>query len=231
MYEDEAKVVCGLDTLKPGCIVYSIGGNNQWLFELDILDKTPCEVHTFDCTGDLSRFEVPSNQDRLHFHHVCLGAEYEAGSLQINRKCVGGNKCGETWTLSQMQQKLGHSRIDLFKMDIEGFEWDLLDSWPELGQPEANQLLLPHQLLVEFHYWTQFAELRPLSTGVAYDFKTPIDFVEMNRHLARMGYAVVHKKDGKVKHCAELTIMRVQCPSSGVYSLWPEAKSSQISSK
>lgn len=41
----------------------------------------------------------------------------------------------------------------------------------------------------------------------------------MTAHLARMGYAVVHKKDGRVKHCTELTIMRARCPSTGEYSL------------
>ena len=109
--EDEAKVVCGLTELQEGCIVYSIGGNNQWLFELDALKKTPCQIHTFDCTGDESRFQKPSI-DRLHFHHVCLGTKHEPKA----KECVGGIKCGETWTLMEIQQNLGHKRSDLFKM-------------------------------------------------------------------------------------------------------------------
>eukprot|EP00977_Amphora_coffeiformis_P005467 scaffold1166_cov103-Amphora_coffeaeformis.AAC.1 len=121
-HEDEAKAVCGFDTLQQShdCIVYSIGGNNQWRFELDILERTHCQVHTFDCTGDLGRFQVP-NHNRLHFHHICLGTKYETGTLKGEGNCVEGNKCGETWTLLQMQRELQHKRIDLLKMDIEGF--------------------------------------------------------------------------------------------------------------
>jgi hypothetical protein len=146
-FSDETKVTCGINHLKEGCVVYSIGGNNQWMFELDVLKNTPCEVHTFDCTGPIERFEKP-NQDRLHFHHVCLGTTHEPKP----DVCHHG-KCGETWTLAEIQKTLGHATIDLFKMDIEGWEWDFLDSWPELNSTQADQLLLPNQILLEFHYW------------------------------------------------------------------------------
>lgn len=57
---------------------------------------------------------------------------------------------GEMWTLLQMQQKLGHTRIDMLKMDIEGFELNIFDSWPELAYEQlSEQFLLPHQILVE----------------------------------------------------------------------------------
>ena len=45
---DDSKMVCGLDLLKAPCVVYSVGGNNMWSFELDILANTECEVHTLD---------------------------------------------------------------------------------------------------------------------------------------------------------------------------------------
>ena len=48
---DASKIVCGAETLQPGCVIYSIGGNNNWVFEESIYDMTPCEIHTFDCTG------------------------------------------------------------------------------------------------------------------------------------------------------------------------------------
>lgn len=153
--KDTSKIMCAADQLKEGCIIYSIGGNDWWEFELDLLEKTPCHIHTFDCTGPIERFHKPVN-DRLHFHHVCLGTSFEPASSESNPTCVAGyveknpGKCGETWTLLEMQQRLQHSRIDLLKMDIEGFEWSMFDSWPELDdQKRSEELLLPMQLLVE----------------------------------------------------------------------------------
>ena len=68
---DTSKIVCGLNTLRSPCVVYSIGSNNDWSFELGVLKSTSCEVHTFDCTGDRSRFKVPPS-NRLFFHYECL---------------------------------------------------------------------------------------------------------------------------------------------------------------
>ena len=145
---DEAKAACGISKLPNDCIIYSIGGNNMWMFEEDALKKTPCEIHTFDCTGNITRFVKPNN-DRLHFHHICLGTEHEAAP----EICTVAGKCGETWTLMEIQKHFNHKRIDLYKMDIEGFEWGILNSWPELTNiPLAENMLLPNQLLIEFHY-------------------------------------------------------------------------------
>jgi hypothetical protein len=57
-----------------------------------------------------------------------------------------------------MQQKLHHKRIDLFKMDIEGFEWPMFESWPVLAdQKRSEELSLPMQILVEVRTdeWSQ----------------------------------------------------------------------------
>jgi hypothetical protein len=57
---------------------------------------------------------------------------------------------GEIWTLLEMQQRLGHKRIDLLKVDIEGWEFPLFESWPELAYTkDSERILLPMQLLVE----------------------------------------------------------------------------------
>ena len=135
---DQAKYVCGLKALpKEDCIVYSIGSNNEWEFEMDILQSTTCEVHTFDCTGERERFHVPEHS-RLHFHYICLTA-YSSGKVD-----------DKYWSLLDVQRALGHTRINLLKMDIEGYELDLFTSWPELSNIElSEELLLPHQIVVE----------------------------------------------------------------------------------
>ncbi len=114
---DESKIACGVTAVEAPCVVYSIGGNNKWAFEKDLLQKTPCEIHTFDCTGLRERFDKPDN-DRLHFHHVCLGTANAPApkTPPTSHNDIGG----EFWTLEKMQKTLNHTQIDLFKMDIEG---------------------------------------------------------------------------------------------------------------
>ena len=174
---DESKIVCGLDRLQKDCVVYSIGGNNQWQFEWHILSQTPCHVHTFDCTGPPSRFTKPVH-DRLSFHHVCLGSEY----LPYNQDepCQANDAvCGPVMTLRQIQVMLGHEQIDLLKMDVEGYEWPVFESWPVLSSTissNKDDVILPMQVLVEIHTRTQ---MTALSNVRGEDFKLATDIIRL----------------------------------------------------
>jgi len=223
---DTSKIVCGLEQLteQQQCVVYSIGGNNQWEFELDILRKTPCQVHTFDCTGPAGRFQQPNNPN-LYFHHVCLGTQHE----DAPKSCVGKKKCGETWTLLDMQQHLNHDRIDLFKIDIEGYEWNLLESWPELSDAASANMVLPMQILIEIHYQTQFADLRAPGVGGGIDFRSPRDMVNLQAHLLRMGYVAAERDDNRMcPHCTELTLVRIKCHSQGTGGAAPNTNNLRV---
>jgi hypothetical protein len=197
---DASKQVCGLDSLQAPCIVYSIGSNNNWSFENDVLRKTSCEVHTFDCTGDRSRFKVPSHE-RLHFHYACLGAK---------NKPARGKEFGDFWTLDKIQTSLNHSRIDLLKMDTEGYEWPIFHDWPLLTEIKSPSHVLPMQVLVEIHYKSQMKELAADTS----DFKFVTDMVQLQSRLLKMGYAtVVYDPNSFCKHCVELSLMRIRCLS------------------
>jgi len=198
VYEKNSSLSAAKNYGEP-CVVYSIGGNNQWEFELDVLSKTPCEVHTFDCTGPITRFHKPES-DRLHFHHVCLGTQHKPGP----------DKWGEFWTLEKIQETLRHPRIDLFKMDIEGYEWPLFESWPLLSEKRAPTTVLPMQILVEVHYKTQMTEL---AVNAKKDFKFSNDMIHLQDRFLKMGYAVVVRDDNRFcPHCTELTLVRIRCP-------------------
>lgn len=213
--QEEPSLAAAEAAATSSCVIYSIGGNNEWAFENDLLQRTPCEIHTFDCTGERERFQVPPHP-RLHFHHVCLTAYSRNYNNVTNPHKPDGTMIGESWTLLEMQKKLGHNRIDLLKVDIEGWEYPMFYSWPTLDQVvESEEILLPMQIVVEIHYQTQFANLHP-DKG---DFKTATDLVELQTHLLRMGYAVVVRDDNPhCRHCTELTLIRIHCPESGVYS-------------
>jgi hypothetical protein len=206
--EDKSKIACGIPSLKAPCVVYSIGSNNHWEFELDMLRRAPCEVHTFDCTGPISRFDVPS-EPRLHFHHICIGAK----NMPMPESPAGGGRPtvqGETWKLEKVQKFLNHSRIDLLKMDIEGFEWPMLNQWPELSEIRSSAAVLPFQILLEIHYRSHFREI---ASSRKHDFKNSTDMVRMQSHLLRMGYVtVINNPNKKCRHCVELTLVRIRCP-------------------
>ena len=54
---DEEKELCVDDwDGGSGCVVMSIGSNDQLEFEEAVFDRTKCRTFTFDCTGD---FTVP----------------------------------------------------------------------------------------------------------------------------------------------------------------------------
>ena len=198
---DESKIVCGLSLLKAPCVVYSIGSNNQWEFELDVLSLTPCEVHTFDCTGPLQRYHPPDNQ-RLHFHHACIAAKNSFPSRDSSMQ-------GQIWSLETAQQKLAHARLDLLKMDIEGFEWSILESWSTLDPHGSQPVALPMQILVEVHYRTQMKDLADKDFE---DFKSASDMVRLSSRLNRLGYfTAVNDRNPYCPHCTELTLMKARC--------------------
>jgi hypothetical protein len=194
--QDTSKIVCGIDNLRPPCVVYSIGGNNQWEFELDILKKTECTVHTFDCTGPKSRFKIPTSADRsrLFFHHECLGSSPHESFFLIE----------------ELAEKHGHSKIDLLKMDIEGYEFSVFDSLFSPFSLKKNLEVLPMQILVEVHYRTQFADL--LGNGSEDNWKREINLFDLNSKLLEAGYIVASRDDNSAcNHCSELTLLRFFC--------------------
>jgi Methyltransferase domain len=204
--DDTSKLVCGVNQLQEGCIVYSIGSNNQWEFEMDIVKQTPCSVYTFDCTGPRSRFQVPKH-DRIVFHHICLGTQPEDGQSD----CSSSGKCGPTMTLQEIQQKLNHrNAADLLKMDIEGYEIPLFQSLKAASK-------YPQQILVELHYMTQFEDIvddyhkkNGLAIGSDWEVAFEEDLIHLSVHLMDLGYFTAIRNDNiYCNHCTELSLVQL----------------------
>lgn len=209
---DRSKIICGLSTLNNDqCVVYSVGSNNVWEFENEILQKTPCVVHTFDCTGPRSRFEVPKHE-RLHFHHICLGSKpiRYGKPKDVGPAVKDGAVNGDIMTLHQIQKMLNHKRIDLLKFDIEGYEWPLIESWPLLSDPLSRDYVLPYQITFELHYYTG---MKDLALNHLTPFKFETDMVRLASRLIKLGYATIVRDNNRFcKHCTELTSIRFRCP-------------------
>jgi hypothetical protein len=126
---DGGKWVCDLFRLqnRSDCIVYSAGSSGDFSFEVDLKKYLPnCEIHTFD----LGRYQCPKNV--CTFHQLLLGN--------------GKNRNSRTW--SMIIKELGHVNrpIDVFKIDIEGWEFQF---FPSIFQ--SPEISYPRQILVEIH--------------------------------------------------------------------------------
>lgn len=205
---DGGKWVCGVETLlqRQGCMVYSFGSNGDTDFEEAVLATTNCEVHVFDPTLGQEAFEKVSQQPKIHFHPVGLGPNDEQVQMKDDTMTMG-NKKGYTMdvlTLQTIMQSLNHKWIDVLKIDIEGFEYGVLQ---QLMKTSKSQLPVT-QLLVEFHYWDHVQRTLPqdiLATFKAlirYNFRvfsTEPNWWSSNKASKFVEYSFLHVDDsGKV---------------------------------
>ena len=144
-------------------IVYSLGVGDEIDFDLSIIEKYGVEVFAFDPTpSSIDMLDSSKLPEQFHFHPWAVTAA--DGSLKFYpRLKKDGTKSDIMFTmipeeetkddvievpalsLSSIVANLGHDRIDMLKMDIEGAEYEVLE-----GLLESP--VLPKQLLVEFHH-------------------------------------------------------------------------------
>ncbi|MEL6820704.1 MAG: FkbM family methyltransferase [Calditrichota bacterium] len=147
------------EAISEGSIVYSIGVGQDVSFDLALIERFGLAIFAFDPTpkslhwveqqslpdlfkihsygiadfdGTVS-FNPPENPD--HVSHTLLERpETAAESITVPVK-----------KLSTIMQELGHSHIDILKMDIEGAEYAVI-------QDICSSDIRPKQILVEFHH-------------------------------------------------------------------------------
>lgn len=140
-------------------IVYSFGIGKDISFDKRIINKHKCQVFGFDPTPKSINFIKNIQPNPLfHFHEFGLSTnnKIEKFFLPVNKRGVSGsmviNKtvnqedfCEvEMKSLDEIAKSLGHTHIDVLKMDIEGSEYDVLESLVYMD-------ISIKQLLIEFH--------------------------------------------------------------------------------
>lgn len=194
---DEEKRYCaGGDLASEDCIVYSLGSNNQWTFEENVIRDTPhCRVFTFDCTVETPRPpRFATFQERVTFQPLCLAStNYTRNNFLYS-------------TFDVLVAVSGGRRPHYLKIDIEGYEFEALA--PLFSQLYSRfQLtgvdLFPSQIAIEIHYVTNRFEL---SEHVLQAFSNYVFHVG--------GYLIAHRRDNLMGYMAtELLLVRAHCLS------------------
>jgi hypothetical protein len=140
-YPDGQKLVCLDQFISPvynNCLVYSFGINNQWTFDEDMA-QFGCHVFSFDPSMGVKDH---NRTQKIHFFNLGLAKEIGQGPNGWNMKTASS-------IYQMMADYHGSSAIiDVFKMDIEFTEWEVLPQMLQSGFL-ADKV---KQLAVEIHF-------------------------------------------------------------------------------
>lgn len=159
---DGSYYMCNMDKLQKPCVIYSVGSENNFIFE-EAIEKFGCEVHTFDCYAS---------------------GQGAPPSVNYHKWCVDGHIWREDhYTIPALIEKLGHKKIDILKIDVEGAEYPAI---PRLAGLTYEQL--PVQVAVEIHPWPQMPGNQRSVTKLR-------ETLELMLQLHRMGYRLASRDD------------------------------------
>jgi FkbM family methyltransferase len=148
------------DAMSPATVVYSAGVGDDVSFDLSLIKHYGLTVHAFDPTPrSIAWVRSQSLPAQFVFHEIGVG--HEDGTLTLfppaRSSHISFSVVNRTSTvsryglefpvrrLSTIMRELGHERVDVLKMDIEGAEYSVLRTLDEDG-------IYPTQILVEFHH-------------------------------------------------------------------------------
>lgn len=140
-------------------LVYSGGVGKDITFELELINRFNCDVFIFDPspTGQKTINNILNLNSKLHFYSTALAKidgevklsypkNIEEGSYTIGRLNDNDTINFKGNKLSTIMSENRHTQIELLKIDIEGFEYDVIEDM-------INNQLQIRQLCVEFHHF------------------------------------------------------------------------------
>lgn len=145
--------------IHPGAIVYSLGIGEDISFDLSLIERFGVNVEAFDPTPKVRKWlALQSLPPEFHFHPAGIARHdgEEAFHLPsredwVSHSVIPARQFGKqsvrlpVLRLSTAMKRLGHTHIDLLKMDIEGAEYSVIEDIVSSEIPVK-------QLLVEFHH-------------------------------------------------------------------------------
>lgn len=136
-------------------VVYAAGVGEDATFDLALVQRFGCTVWALDPTPRSIEFAARIGEPRwnflpfglwqedatVHFHPPADSDHVSHSATEVRGRGLGFD--AQCHTLTTLMEKLGHDRIDLLKMDIEGAEGPVLDQMLAGG-------IRPRILCVEF---------------------------------------------------------------------------------
>jgi FkbM family methyltransferase len=146
-----------VEALAPGSVVYSVGVGEDASFDRALLERPGIDLHAFDPTPrSVAWVHAQRWPAGFHFHDVGVAARDGVARFYApeDPSWVSHSmrpRVGAAWweapvkRLATIAHELGHERLALLKLDVEGAEYEILDDLLASGPPVD-------QLLVEFHH-------------------------------------------------------------------------------
>ncbi|MFC3098007.1 FkbM family methyltransferase [Alteraurantiacibacter palmitatis] len=153
--------------IAPGSIAYCGGVGLDATFDFALAEEKRLEVHSFDPTPRAIAYIEQENHGRVHFHPWGLLDRNEvmrfhapADPRHVNFFIENLHNTSdyfeaECLTIGTIMQRLGHDRIDLLKIDIEG-------SWLPVLSRMLDDRIYPATLCVEFDSPAPLSRVRPI---------------------------------------------------------------------
>jgi FkbM family methyltransferase len=174
-----------IDVSSPSAVAYCAGVGKGITFELELAGKTSRPILVFDPspTGVNTMAAFP-DADLENLRFLPIGLAAHTGQLRFSvpsRPAEGSYSVVQDGidvvsfpceNLATIMRRNGDDHIDILKIDIEGFEYDVVNQL-------LDQKIPLRQLCVEFHPW-----LRPGET------------LRTIRRLYLAGYRIIYHRDG-----------------------------------
>lgn len=128
-------------TVNDESIIYSFGIGDDISFDLSLIKEFNCQIFAFDPTPkSIAWIESQNLPPQFHFFTYGI-AGYDGRALfhpppvdnHVSYSVINNSQNpsqsveAAVFRLETIMEMLGHSRVDILKMDIEGAEYDVID--------------------------------------------------------------------------------------------------------
>jgi hypothetical protein len=134
-----------LSNAQDGLVMYSFGINGESSFEAEMLDRVPsARIWGYDFSVDAWGPQIAEkHRHRTFFKKVGLGKDDKHDADP------------PFWTLPSLMKENNHTYIDILKIDIEGSEYDALDTmmnaFDNMKTASGKSVLPIGQVMIELH--------------------------------------------------------------------------------
>ncbi|KAI8777920.1 methyltransferase protein 24, partial [Biomphalaria glabrata] len=187
--------MCSDSPYKPAspCIVYSFGIADDFSFDNAVVDQLGCTVYSFDPSINM---DTKQRGDKKYF--------YKMGLADSDRTLSNG------WSMSRLETiraSLKHTKkvLDILKMDVEEWEWEVL---PDLLT--SDQLKTTGQLLIELHQCDGCSKYNPEQPDKEPSKERYIHMLQLLRQLYEQNFRIFHHHDNKAcRYLSKFTLMEM----------------------